>query len=46
MSKKSHPGDGTKGHGEKGGDLTNVAHVGGLFKGIIKALRSLQAAIK
>jgi hypothetical protein len=43
MSKKSHPGDGTKGHGEKGGDITNVSHSSqGLWKSIIYALRNLR----
>jgi len=46
MSKKSHPGDGTKGHGEKGGEITNVAHQGGVFRGILSALRQLRAISK
>lgn len=43
MSKKSHPGDGTKGHGEKGGDITYVSHASkGLWRSIVDALRNLR----
>ena len=43
MSKKSHPGDGTKGHGEKGGDIANISHPsGGLWKSIMNALKNLR----
>ena len=43
MSKKSHPGDGTKGHGEKGGNIIDVSHPStGLWRSIIRALISLR----
>lgn len=48
MSSKSHPGDGTRGQGPKGGDITNVAHPpqGVLGLHIVKALRNLWQMFK